>query len=134
LLRDQEMECERLAGILYCKGLTQSQVGDVFEEVYGSHYSKASISRMIEYLRSDVEKWLNRSLESYYPDRFRGCRSTSRFTGSARLPRKPFMSFSASRRIKSEKFSASTTILRRAPRAGKGSFETSLTGGWNTSA
>jgi putative transposase len=67
LLRDQEMECERLAGILYCKGLTQSQVGDVFEEVYGSHYSKASISRMIEYLRSDVEKWLNRSLESYYP-------------------------------------------------------------------
>jgi len=67
LLRDQEMECERLAGILYCKGLTQSQVGDVFEDVYGSHYSKASISRMIEYLRSDVEKWLNRSLESYYP-------------------------------------------------------------------
>ncbi len=67
LLRDQEMECERLAGILYCKGLTQSQVGDIFEEVYGSHYSKASISRMIDYLRSDVEKWLSRSLESYYP-------------------------------------------------------------------
>ena len=26
-----------------------------------------SISRMIEYLRADVEVWLNRSLESYYP-------------------------------------------------------------------
>jgi transposase-like protein len=47
--------------------LTQSQVGDVFGEVYGKHYSKASISRMIEYLRVEVEVWLNRSLEGYYP-------------------------------------------------------------------
>jgi len=30
LLRDQEVECEQLASSLYCKGLTQSQVGDVF--------------------------------------------------------------------------------------------------------
>jgi len=67
LLRDQEVECEQLASSLYCKGLTQSQVGDVFGEVYGKHYSKASISRMIEYLRADVEVWLSRSLESYYP-------------------------------------------------------------------
>ena len=67
LLRDQEVECEQLASSLYCKGLTQSQVGDVFGDVYGKHYSKASISRMIEYLRADVEVWLNRSLESYYP-------------------------------------------------------------------
>lgn len=67
LLRDQEVECEQLASSLYCKGLTQSQVGEVFGEVYGKHYSKASISRMIEYLRADVDKWLNRSLETYYP-------------------------------------------------------------------
>jgi transposase-like protein len=67
LLRDQELECERLAGVLYTRGLTQSQVGDIFEDIYGEHYSKASISRMIEYLRKDVEAWLSRSLESYYP-------------------------------------------------------------------
>ena len=67
LLRDQEVECEQLASSLYCKGLTQSQVGEVFGEVYGKHYSKASISRMIEYLRADVEQWLGRSLERYYP-------------------------------------------------------------------
>ena len=67
LLRDQEVECEQLASSLYCKGLTQSQVGEVFGEVYGQHYSKASISRMIEYLRKDVEQWLTRPLESYYP-------------------------------------------------------------------
>jgi putative transposase len=64
LLRDQEVECEQLARSLYCKGLTQSQIGEVFGEVYGKHYSKASISRMIEYLRADVEQWLSRSLES----------------------------------------------------------------------
>ena len=67
LLRDQEVECEQLASSLYCKGLTQSQVGEVFGEVYGQHYSKASISRMIEYLRADVANWLGRSLEAYYP-------------------------------------------------------------------
>src|SRR5210317_476707 len=67
LLRDQEIECEQLASSLYCKGLTQKQVGDVFGDVYGKHYSKASISRMIEYLRVDVQQWLNRSLEGYYP-------------------------------------------------------------------
>lgn len=67
ILRDQELECEQLASSLYCKGLTQSQVGEVFGEVYGKHYSKASISRMIEYLRVDVEQWLTRSLEVYYP-------------------------------------------------------------------
>jgi transposase-like protein len=67
LLRDQEVECEQLASSLYCKGLTQSQVGEVFGEVYGQHYSKASISRMIEYLRKDVEQWLTRPLEGYYP-------------------------------------------------------------------
>jgi putative transposase len=67
LLRDQEVECEQLASSLYCKGLTQSQVGEVFGEVYGKQYSKASISRMIEYLRQDVEEWLARPLEKYYP-------------------------------------------------------------------
>lgn len=72
ILRDQE-ECERLAGILYTKGLTQSQVGDVFEEIYGEHYSKSSISRMVDYVRSDVEEWLARPLEEYYPIVFIDC-------------------------------------------------------------
>ena len=32
ILRDQEEECERLAGTLYTKGLTQEQVGEVFND------------------------------------------------------------------------------------------------------
>ena len=41
ILRHQEDECERLAGTLYTKGLTQEQVGEVFQDIYGEHYSKA---------------------------------------------------------------------------------------------
>ena len=57
---------------MYSKGLTQEQVGDVFNDIYGEHYSKASISRMLDYLRKDVQEWLNRSLEAYYPVLFPG--------------------------------------------------------------
>ena len=73
ILRDQEEECERLAGTLYTKGLTQEQVGEVFADIYGEHYSKASISRMLDYLRKDVTEWLERSLEIYYPVVFIDC-------------------------------------------------------------
>ena len=73
ILRDQEEDCERLAGSLYTKGLTQEQVGEVFEEFYGQHYSKASVSRMLECVRNDVNEWLERSLEEYYPVVFVDC-------------------------------------------------------------
>ena len=73
ILRHQEDECERLAGTLYTKGLTQEQVGEVFQDIYGEHYSKASISRMLDYLREDVSQWLTRSLETYYPIVFIDC-------------------------------------------------------------
>lgn len=61
ILRNQEDEIERLAGTLYSKGLTQDQVGEVFNDIYGEHYSKASISRMLDYLRKDVGEWLERA-------------------------------------------------------------------------
>ena len=73
VLKNQEEECDRLAGALYSKGLTQSQVGDIFDEIYGEHYSKSSISRMIQYMRDEVAAWLDRSLESYYPIVFIDC-------------------------------------------------------------
>ena len=67
ILRDQEEECDRLAGVLYTKGLTQEQVSDVFDQIYGRHYSKSSISRMVECVRTQVNEWLERGLEEYYP-------------------------------------------------------------------
>ena len=62
ILRDQEEECDRLAGVLYTKGLTQEQVSDVFDQIYGQHYSKSSISRMVECVRTQVNEWLERGL------------------------------------------------------------------------
>lgn len=73
ILRDQEEECDRLAGVLYTKGLTQEQVGDVFDQIYGQHYSKSSISRMVECVRTQVTQWLERGLEEYYPVMFVDC-------------------------------------------------------------
>ena len=73
ILRDQEEECDRLAGVLYTKGLTQEQVGDVFDEIYGQHYSKSSISRMVESVRAQVNQWLERGLDAYYPIVFVDC-------------------------------------------------------------
>lgn len=73
ILRDQEEECDRLAGALYTKGLTQEQVGDVFEQIYGQGYSKSSISRMVQCVRDQVAEWLDRGLDSYYPVLFVDC-------------------------------------------------------------
>ena len=62
-----------MAGVLYTKGLTQEQVGDVFDQIYGQHYSKTSISRMVDSVRDQVNEWLERGLEKYYPILFVDC-------------------------------------------------------------
>ncbi len=67
LLKDQEEECRRIAFNLYGAGLTTEQVGELFEELYGRHYSTSSVSRMFDYAREEVHSWLHRPLEDYYP-------------------------------------------------------------------
>lgn len=67
VLKDQQAESQRLAYSLYSKGLTSMQVGDLFEEIYGRHYSKASVSNMMDYAREEVKYFLERQLDSYYP-------------------------------------------------------------------
>jgi len=66
-LRDQEEECRKLAFSLYGAGLTTKQVGELFGDIYGREYSTSQISRMFEYARDDVARWLERPLEPYYP-------------------------------------------------------------------
>jgi putative transposase len=63
LLSDQDEECDRLVSSLYSKGLTQSQVSDVFEQVYGKQYSTSSISRML-----DGIKGLDEALALRFPE------------------------------------------------------------------
>lgn len=67
VLRDQQSELERIATSLYGAGLTTVQVGDVFEEIYGKHYSKQRVSQMLDVAKEEVQGWLARPLEDYYP-------------------------------------------------------------------
>ncbi len=67
LLKDQEEECRRIAFSLYGAGLTTEQVGELFDELYGRHYSTSSVSRMFDYAREEVHQWLYRLLDDYYP-------------------------------------------------------------------
>jgi transposase-like protein len=52
---------------LYGNGLTTQQVGEIFESIYGKHYSTSQISRLFDYAREEVKLYLTRPLESYYP-------------------------------------------------------------------
>ena len=63
LLKDQDEDCVRLVCSLYSKGLTQSQVSDVFVQVYGKQYSTSSISRTL-----DGIKGLDEALALRFPE------------------------------------------------------------------
>ena len=67
LLKNQEQEARNTAFLLYRSGLTTAQVGEVFEEIYGRHYSTTQVSRMFDGAREEVERWLDRPLNDYYP-------------------------------------------------------------------
>lgn len=66
LLKDQQEETQNLAFELYKSGLTTDQVGAIFDEIYGKHYSTSQVSRMFSYARKEIELWLNRPLNDYY--------------------------------------------------------------------
>ena len=67
VLKDQEEEAQKLVSSLYCSGLTTEQVGKIYEQFYGKHYSKSQVSRLLTTAREDVSLWLNRGLEHRYP-------------------------------------------------------------------
>ncbi len=67
LLNEQEEQIKGLCFELYGKGLTTRQIEDVIKKIYGSNYSKSSISRITSDFSALVESWLERDLEVYYP-------------------------------------------------------------------
>ena len=66
LIRNESEERVRLFNLLYAKGLTTEQIGEVSECVYGRSYSKQQVSYLANSCRDDVEKWLCRNLSSHY--------------------------------------------------------------------
>jgi transposase-like protein len=67
VLPDREEECRKIAFELYGAELTTAQVGGLFDKLYGRHYSKSSVSRMLDFAREEVMGWLLRPRETYYP-------------------------------------------------------------------
>lgn len=67
LLDEQEEKVKELCFELYGKGLTTRQIEDVIEKIYGTSYSKSSISRITTDFSSLVEAWLERKLDTHYP-------------------------------------------------------------------
>jgi putative transposase len=67
LIKDQNEELAQITTELYSSGLTTEQIGGIVEKIYGRHYSKSSISSMMQSAKADVSDWLNRKLDSKYP-------------------------------------------------------------------
>ena len=67
LLDEQEEQVKNLCFELYGKGLTTRQIEEVIENMYGSSYSKSSISRLTTDFSQWVDAWPDRSLDSCYP-------------------------------------------------------------------
>lgn len=67
LLDEQEEKVKDLCFELYGKGLTTRQIEEVVEKIYGTSYSKSSISRITTDFSVLVDSWLNRTLEYHYP-------------------------------------------------------------------
>ena len=67
IVNNQDEKMRELTYQLYGKGLTTRQIGKVIEHVYGQHYSKSTISRINEKFHHNIEKWLNRKLDTTYP-------------------------------------------------------------------
>lgn len=67
LVRTRQEEVQELAFKLYSSGLSTKDIGEIFETIYGSKYSRSGISRLCESSRRDVLKWLKRPIDTYYP-------------------------------------------------------------------
>ena len=66
LFRDQESYLKEVSFKMYSKGLTTRDISEVMETIYGSHYSKSSISNINVSFYEQMEAWRNRTLESHY--------------------------------------------------------------------
>ena len=67
LIKHNQERLSDVAFTLYSSGMSTSQVGEVFEKIYGKAYSKSGISNLCEHSRDIALKWLERPLDKFYP-------------------------------------------------------------------
>lgn len=65
-LQEEEQETKNLCFELYKAGLTTRNVAKVFERLYGTRYSKTTISLMSQTFKEELEEWRRRPLEKRY--------------------------------------------------------------------
>ena len=66
LFRDQEQYLKEVSFQMYSKGLTTRDISEVMETIYGSHYSKSTISNISQSFYEQMEAWRNRDLDNHY--------------------------------------------------------------------
>lgn len=67
IMNHQDETIKDLTFSLYGKGLTTRQISDVLEDIYGKSYSSSTVSNITNEFSEQMDAWLNRSLDSYYP-------------------------------------------------------------------
>ena len=66
LFRDQESYLKEVSFQMYSKGLTTRDISEVMETIYGSHYSKSTVSNISQSFYSQMDTWRNRSIDKHY--------------------------------------------------------------------
>ena len=67
VLEQQEEKIKDLSFALYGKGLTTRQISDILADIYGTNYSKSSVSRITTEFSEVVQSWTSRALDAVYP-------------------------------------------------------------------
>lgn len=66
LMRDQDSQLHDLSFMMYSKGLTTRDIGEVLDVIYGKHYSKSSISNINKSFYEQMADWRSRDLDKEY--------------------------------------------------------------------
>ena len=66
LFREQESYLKEVSFQMYSKGLTTRDISEVMETIYGTHYSKSTISNITKGFYEQMEAWRNRDLDEHY--------------------------------------------------------------------
>lgn len=66
LFRDQETYLKEVSFQMYSKGLTTRDISEVMETIYGTRYSKSTISNISQSFYEQMGAWRNRELNNHY--------------------------------------------------------------------
>ena len=66
LFRQQESYIKEVSFQMYSKGLTTRDISEVMETIYGSHYSKSTVSNISQSFYEQMSAWRERDLDKHY--------------------------------------------------------------------